>query len=711
MSGVAKLTIPTALYAVSNEYTYSNLSASNALTTSNILTMNATVSGSMFISGSSTVGSLTLGVTGNIYASNAITATNIFSATAVFTGPVRVDSNIYSSNDMIFAGLFEKTTIDVTGNASVSNAITTTNVWTSNIYASGKLSFAGLPNLTTLAASNLSVSNTILTTNVWTSNLISPGDITITGAVSTGITTLQVTGNTMVSHTVTSGNVYASGNIYVTADSQSVTGNIFMANALVTANLWATTSVYAGVGAYVDKTVILTDPTLGALAATVYTGAGQGTIVRTGHMPMHPTLTTAPSGVWAGDTYFDTSFLNKYITSTWRPIELLYPTAVPVIGSISNQVGQGPGQMVVVVTQTATPFSSLGTVLWTISGAPTGTVIEGGSNSGCFIVIPATATALVGSYTVTVGASNERGTAGNQSFGLTMPVPPSAGLYTFTTVTFTSGTASGQYGPDITQARNGLINGNPTPSAWYNTYLNMTTSGIQRWTVPATGSYTIEVWGARGGNEPGNNWIGGYGARMRGIFSLTQGDVLKIMIGQSGGQSYGGGGGMTAVATSSDSPLIVAGGGNSTSPWSGTVVHATTSTSGVNGSYGGAGSNGNGGSATAGVWGGAGFYGNPTGNPNCGGNIPQSFTNGGAGGNHCNSIGGFGGGSATDGCCYGASGAGGGYSGGSGTSSSSQYGGAGGSYNGGSNQSNDNGGTGSATRSWPNSGQCIMTKI
>jgi hypothetical protein len=297
----------------------------------------------------------------------------------------------------------------------------------------------------------------------------------------------------------------------------------------------------------------------------------------------------------------------------------------------------------------------------------------------------------------------------------TPPVAPA--LYTFTTATFTSGGATGQNGPIISQARSGLT-GTPAPSDWYNTYLTMTTQGIMLWTVPTTGSYTIEVWGARGGNEAGGNYQGGYGARMKGTFTLTASDVLKIMIGQPGGQSYGGGGGMTAVATNANVPLIVAGGGNTLSPWSSSPVNATTSTSGVNGSYGGAGSGGNGGSSTNGAMGGAGFYGNPTGDfcnnvPSyaSAATRPQSFTNGGIGGtNGCNnSIGGFGGGSATDGCCYGASGAGGGYSGGAGTSSSSQYGGAGGSYNSGTNQSNDNGGTGTATRAW--GGQCIITKL
>lgn len=458
-----------------------------------------------------------------------------------------------------------------------------------------------------------------------------------------------------------------------------------MANALVAANLWATSIVYGGVGVYVDKTVILTDPTLGALAATVYTGAGQGTIVRTGHMPMHPTLTTAPSGVWAGDTYFDNNFLNKYITSTWRPIELLYPTAVPVIGAIGNQVGSLVGQTVIVVNQTATPFSSLGTVLWTISGGPTGTYIEGGSNSGCFIVIPVTVTALVGSYTVVVGASNERGSATNQSFALTMP---SNQLYTFTTVTFTPGSATGYDGPNISQARAGLTSGTPTPNDWSATYLNMTTNGTQLWTVPATASYTIYTMGASGGRTP--SWTGGRGVILQATFALTQGNVLKILVGQGGtGKSDNcntGAGGGTFVTFSDNTILIIAGGGGGTASVNGmdgvTTTNGGTSSSGTSGGSGGAGGNSEQGPSGAGYSGnGAAAQWGSLGGVNNG--IAQSFLNGGQGGSSTqqnpNVLGGFGGGASGHGnCCIGGGGAGG-YSGGGGASSC-QGGGGGGSY-------------------------------
>jgi hypothetical protein len=280
-----------------------------------------------------------------------------------------------------------------------------------------------------------------------------------------------------------------------------------------------------------------------------------------------------------------------------------------------------------------------------------------------------------------------------------------AALFPFSSATFTSGGVQGRSGPSLTQARAGLT-GTDT-ELWKNntTYFN-TTNGIQLWTVPVNGTYRIETWGAQGA---GGGYTGGFGARMRGDFGLTQGQVIKILVGQQGSGSYPGGAGGTFVATSANSPLIVAGGGNNGSPWSSTVQHGTTSTSGTGSSVGNAGTGGNGGSSSAGAFGGAGFNSNAQGSDSCSGTRPVAFVNGGTGGFTCNSDGGFGGGSGTDGCCYGAGGAGGGYSGGGGTSSSSQYGGAGGSFNSGANQSNANGNSGTANLT--GAGQVIITLL
>ena len=285
------------------------------------------------------------------------------------------------------------------------------------------------------------------------------------------------------------------------------------------------------------------------------------------------------------------------------------------------------------------------------------------------------------------------------------------GLYAFTSATFAPGGQVGHLGPSLAQAVSGLT-GTGVDTWKNNTLYFNTSSGIQLWTVPKTGTYRMEVWGAQGGNGTNNNYLGGYGARMMGDFSLTSGDIIKILIGQIGGASYGGGGGMTAVATNTNVPLIVAGGGNTTSPWSANIIHAVTDTSGTAGqNYSNGGTSGNGGGTGpyGTCSGGAGFYGN--GSSNGYNTAPQSFVNGGNGNvNGCgNSIGGFGGGSASDGCYYGQSGPGGGYSGGGAGSTSSNYGGAGGSYNSGTNQSNNNGNTGTATLA--GNGKAIITLL
>ena len=93
--------------------------------------------------------------------------------------------------------------------------------------------------------------------------------------------------------------------------------------------------------------------------------------------------------------------------------------------------------------------------------------------------------------------------------------------------------------------------------------INMETQGIQLWTVPASGSYLIECVGARGGSQ---NKSGGAGAYANGKFSLIEGEVLKVLVGQANldNTSYsngGGGGGGSFVVKSDGSPLVIAGGG------------------------------------------------------------------------------------------------------------------------------------------------------
>ncbi len=132
-------------------------------------------------------------------------------------------------------------------------------------------------------------------------------------------------------------------------------------------------------------------------------------------------------------------------------------------------------------------------------------------------------------------------------------------LYPFTNHTFNNADKTGPDGPNLQQVRTKY---NVT---WGNDYLNMNNNGIQLWTVPVSGSYRIRAVGASGSNEGETSVQVGNPADMAGTFSLIRGEVIKILVGQTGwlGSSsrpgWGGGGG-TFVVKNDDTPLIVAGG-------------------------------------------------------------------------------------------------------------------------------------------------------
>ncbi len=232
---------------------------------------------------------------------------------------------------------------------------------------------------------------------------------------------------------------------------------------------------------------------------------------------------------------------------------------------------------------------------------------------------------------------------------------------------------------------------------------------ITNYTVPAgVTTLTIVAKGAEGGGH--TVYLGGKGAVMSGVFTVTPGQVLKVLVGQKAtdvfsGSGAAGGGGGSFVSTILNVPLIVAGGGGGRRNY-GTVgvtpnANAVIGTSGVasndaSGAGGTAGNGGLSGEPTGGGTGGpgGGFYtnGGPTGTV---GSTPGfAFVNGGAIAAVCSpttggvvSPGGFGGGGAGCWCYRGTAGGGGGYSGG-GTGVNDEAAGGGGSYNIGTSQVN-----------------------
>ena len=291
--------------------------------------------------------------------------------------------------------------------------------------------------------------------------------------------------------------------------------------------------------------------------------------------------------------------------------------------------------------------------------------------------------ATTGAYTLSYTVSD---TAGNQvSVNRTVNVAPMGPW------TFTNAGATGRLGP--TQAQ---IDANYSGTTLEGAVtINETHQGIQEWTVPASGTYRIEVFGARGGGTDSNPDSGGLGAIMRGSFALSESDQLKILVGQMGSQKTydGAGGGGTFVTTLNNSPLIIAGGGGGATQ-NGNVNGGDAVITSVGGSStqstGNGGTNGAGGIALTHAGSGAGLL--TDGGNGAKTNHKVSFINGGMGGDgyyYQGFDGGFGGGGTSHGGGWG--GGGGGGFGGGGADSTGDGGGGGGSYNSGNNPDNQAG--------------------
>lgn len=288
---------------------------------------------------------------------------------------------------------------------------------------------------------------------------------------------------------------------------------------------------------------------------------------------------------------------------------------------------------------------------------------------------------------------------------------------------FTTAGATGRTGP--TQAQINTAYGSTSLAGSV-----VSVGGIQEWTVPFTGTYTITAAGAQGGGANG-----GLGAEMTGDFTLNAGDVVRIAVGQQGltqaGQpnSVGGGGGSFVVVSPGNNLadiLVIAGGGGGAPGTYSTNMNAPITNNGLDGAganQGAAGGlGGNGGAATQKSGGGGGFLTNGASSTQTAASAEGgfSFINGALGGNHnTNGVeGSFGGGGATWQTGFRGAGGGGGFSGGGGgqvnSDNTNLAGGGGGSINNGTNQINtagSNSGDGFVTISVAGSGGTCLSAI
>jgi hypothetical protein len=221
------------------------------------------------------------------------------------------------------------------------------------------------------------------------------------------------------------------------------------------------------------------------------------------------------------------------------------------------------------------------------------------------------------------------------------------------------------------------------------------TGRIVYFTVPTSGIYKIEAWGARGAD--GYTVTGPLGAFSKSYVSLNKDEIIQILVGEKGysGRNTesrlhcGGGGGGTFIAKG-NTPLCVAGGGGifAISDYTSVKSHACGQATQQSGNLGtGQATLRMGGKGYSNAGGGGGFEGNgDNGSDSTYGKGGISFSNGGTrqtqGTNGDYAYGGFGGGGSRHGSCGLAAG-GGGYTGGSAggrINSIDQQDGGGGSY-------------------------------
>ena len=153
-------------------------------------------------------------------------------------------------------------------------------------------------------------------------------------------------------------------------------------------------------------------------------------------------------------------------------------------------------------------------------------------------------------------------------------------LFSFTSFTFTAAGVTGKDGPSLaTLLAHSTYSSKTSTNTWLTntSYFNMSTTGIQQFTVPISGTYRIRAIGGSGGQHTGtfHPAFPGAGANIIADFSLSQNDVLNIVVGQQPSAvngvsstingSAGGGGSWVYTGSIGGSGLIIcAGGGGGT---------------------------------------------------------------------------------------------------------------------------------------------------
>lgn len=553
------------------------------------------------------------------------------------------------------------------------NIINDTAYGTQAVSSSSNVSLLTSLSLTGIGLSNVTVSWTYTSPYISTisaSLVVSLNSSGTPASASSTVTTLGASGSSYIFSTLLSGTFY-----YAVLSATSATyGNSILAAAFTTLALGTLTNLASKSGTLTYNSVTIT------WSSTGYT-SGAGTLL----------ITSGTTGL-GGATSVDISQGTTGAALTFTQPNVGYPLVFQVNTANATTYGQLTSSSQLTVTPLAkgsitnlqvNSITSIGaTVSWTNTNYPSTTSLTIANSYGPTI----TTTAQSGTGTANITFTSI-GTACYVTITLTNasdatnygPLPttqygPFTVLASFTSFTFTNAGATGTTGPTLSQIQSAYSATSWTQST---AYLNMTTQGIQLWTVQQNGTYQIIAGGGGGGTS--GSATAGRGIIVSRSLTLSQGAVISILVGQKGSNSgnlgSGGGGGGTYVVNSGNNPILIAGGGGGGGGSGGGDALISTNGGGVAASPGG--TNGYGGAAfgASGGGSGAGFITATTGGP--GDNHGTTWGGNGSGGAHSflnNGIGALTGGFGGGGCGAG------GYSGGA---NDQGIGGGGGSYDGG----------------------------
>ena len=315
--------------------------------------------------------------------------------------------------------------------------------------------------------------------------------------------------------------------------------------------------------------------------------------------------------------------IEGYFPGGWKALQCDCNSAPPSPALISGPTLACPADTGLLFS--IAPVTGATSYLWTIGS--TDTLVSGSGTDSVYINL----SALTGQRSIAVSAVNYCGTSAPASLSLSVSVPDSTftvqpgtpiinnaaqfnanqanAIYAWTFASGSPGSSTAQ-NPSVTWTQTGTYavqltvtdaNGcqsqntdsitatNCSPATWnfsncgqtgrtgpsqaqcnstYGSGVVTVSNGVQLWTVPATGNYSIQAAGAEGGDKGDYLNQSGKGGIVSGSVSLTAGTVLAIVVGQRGGQCLsannsggGGGGGGSYVYNNQSNVLYVAAGG------------------------------------------------------------------------------------------------------------------------------------------------------